>query len=187
MRLHAGQTHRQRHEAKNSTPRSENTTCWSRVVRGSKVSPCAKAPPRSRGRKSGVEIVIECSLYRSAELVFGWSFYRQGNSGDTSSADVFIDAALACSGAQGASPQSSILHCTMETLGSVARAAGGAATANSPMKLGFFRLGFRCLRSIRISGCFCRASNHVSVLSCRGQSARGNWQHPERDSASPFR
>jgi hypothetical protein len=28
-------------------------TRWSRVVRGSKVSPCAKAPPRSRGRKSG--------------------------------------------------------------------------------------------------------------------------------------
>ena len=31
--------------------------------------------------------------YRSAELVFGWSFYRQG-SGDTSSADEFLDAAL---------------------------------------------------------------------------------------------
>ncbi|HYZ72859.1 MAG TPA: serine/threonine-protein kinase, partial [Chthoniobacterales bacterium] len=27
--------------------------------------------------------------YRSAELVFGWSFYRQGTSGDTSSADEF--------------------------------------------------------------------------------------------------
>jgi hypothetical protein len=33
--------------------------------------------------------------YRSAELVFGWSFYRQGNRGDTSSADEFVDAALA--------------------------------------------------------------------------------------------
>src|SRR4029077_1144615 len=33
--------------------------------------------------------------YRSAELVFGWSFYRQGGSGDTSSADEFLDAALA--------------------------------------------------------------------------------------------
>jgi hypothetical protein len=33
--------------------------------------------------------------YRSAELVFGWSFYRQGSSGETSSADEFIDAALA--------------------------------------------------------------------------------------------
>jgi serine/threonine protein kinase/predicted ATPase len=32
--------------------------------------------------------------YRSAELVFGWSFYRQGTSGGTSSADEFIDAAL---------------------------------------------------------------------------------------------
>ena len=32
--------------------------------------------------------------YRSAELVFGWSFYRQGSSGDTSSADEFLDAAL---------------------------------------------------------------------------------------------
>jgi tetratricopeptide (TPR) repeat protein len=32
--------------------------------------------------------------YRSAELVFGWSFYRQGTSGDTSSADEFVDAAL---------------------------------------------------------------------------------------------
>ena len=33
--------------------------------------------------------------YRSAELVFGWSFYRQGSRGDTSSADEFLDAALA--------------------------------------------------------------------------------------------
>jgi hypothetical protein len=33
--------------------------------------------------------------YRSAELVFGWSFYRQGTSGGTSSADEFIDATLA--------------------------------------------------------------------------------------------
>jgi serine/threonine protein kinase len=32
--------------------------------------------------------------YRSAELVFGWSFYRQGSSGGTSSADEFFDAAL---------------------------------------------------------------------------------------------
>jgi serine/threonine protein kinase/tetratricopeptide (TPR) repeat protein len=32
--------------------------------------------------------------YRSAELVFGWSFYRQGTSGDTTSADEFLDAAL---------------------------------------------------------------------------------------------
>jgi tRNA A-37 threonylcarbamoyl transferase component Bud32/tetratricopeptide (TPR) repeat protein len=32
--------------------------------------------------------------YRSAELVFGWSFYRQGTSGDTSSADEFLDATL---------------------------------------------------------------------------------------------
>jgi len=32
--------------------------------------------------------------YRSAELVFGWSFYRQGSSGDTSSADEFLDVAL---------------------------------------------------------------------------------------------
>jgi serine/threonine protein kinase len=32
--------------------------------------------------------------YRSAELVFGWSFYRQGTSGDTSSADEFLDASL---------------------------------------------------------------------------------------------
>jgi serine/threonine protein kinase len=31
---------------------------------------------------------------RSAKLVFGWSFYRQGSSGDTSSADEFVDAAL---------------------------------------------------------------------------------------------
>ncbi len=33
--------------------------------------------------------------YRSAELVFGWSFYRQGTGGGTSSADEFIDSALA--------------------------------------------------------------------------------------------
>jgi serine/threonine protein kinase len=32
--------------------------------------------------------------YRSAELVFGWSFYRQGSSGGASSADEFLDAAL---------------------------------------------------------------------------------------------
>jgi serine/threonine protein kinase/tetratricopeptide (TPR) repeat protein len=32
--------------------------------------------------------------YRSAQRVFGWSFYRQGTSGDTSSADEFLDAAL---------------------------------------------------------------------------------------------
>src|SRR5258705_1039755 len=32
--------------------------------------------------------------YRLAELVFGWSFYKQGSSGETSSADEFLDAAL---------------------------------------------------------------------------------------------
>jgi predicted ATPase len=32
--------------------------------------------------------------YRSAELVFGWSFYRQGTSGGSSSAEEFLDAAL---------------------------------------------------------------------------------------------
>jgi NACHT domain len=32
--------------------------------------------------------------YRSAEFVFGWSFYRQGTSGQSSSADEFLDAAL---------------------------------------------------------------------------------------------
>jgi serine/threonine protein kinase len=32
--------------------------------------------------------------YRSAELVFGWSFYRQGSSEGTASADEFLDAAL---------------------------------------------------------------------------------------------
>ena len=33
--------------------------------------------------------------YRSAELVFGWSFYRQGTTGKSSSADEFLDVALA--------------------------------------------------------------------------------------------
>ena len=33
--------------------------------------------------------------YRSAQLVFGWSFYRQGTDGGTSSAAEFLDAALA--------------------------------------------------------------------------------------------
>jgi len=33
--------------------------------------------------------------YRSAQLVFGWSLYRQGTSGGASSADEFLDAALA--------------------------------------------------------------------------------------------
>jgi hypothetical protein len=37
---------------------------------------------------------VAVQRYRSAELVFGWSFYRQGTSGDTSSADEFLDAAL---------------------------------------------------------------------------------------------
>jgi serine/threonine protein kinase len=32
--------------------------------------------------------------YRSAQLVFGWSFYREGSSGGTSSADEFLDTAL---------------------------------------------------------------------------------------------
>src|SRR5271165_495712 len=32
--------------------------------------------------------------YRSAELIFGWSFYRQGSSGQISSADKFLDVAL---------------------------------------------------------------------------------------------
>jgi len=32
--------------------------------------------------------------YRSAELIFGWSLYRQSSSGETSSADEFLDAAL---------------------------------------------------------------------------------------------
>jgi predicted ATPase len=38
---------------------------------------------------------IAAEHYRSAELVFGWSFYRQGTSGGTFSADAFLDAALA--------------------------------------------------------------------------------------------
>ena len=37
---------------------------------------------------------MAAKYYRAAELVFGWSFYRQGTSGDTSSADEFLDAAL---------------------------------------------------------------------------------------------
>jgi serine/threonine protein kinase len=32
--------------------------------------------------------------YHSAELIFAWSFYRQGSSGDASSADEFLDSAL---------------------------------------------------------------------------------------------
>jgi hypothetical protein len=32
--------------------------------------------------------------YRSAELIFGWSFYRQGSSGETASADEFLDGGL---------------------------------------------------------------------------------------------
>jgi predicted ATPase len=37
---------------------------------------------------------LAAEQYRSAHLVFGWSFYRQGTSGGTSSTDEFIDAAL---------------------------------------------------------------------------------------------
>jgi hypothetical protein len=38
---------------------------------------------------------LAAQRYRSAELVFGWSFYRQGTHRDASSADEFLDAALA--------------------------------------------------------------------------------------------
>src|SRR4029077_15714736 len=37
---------------------------------------------------------IATDQYRSAELVFGWSFYRQGTRGQSASADEFLDAAL---------------------------------------------------------------------------------------------
>jgi Protein kinase domain/NACHT domain len=37
---------------------------------------------------------LAADQYRSADLVFGWSFYRQGTSGVPSSADEFLDAAL---------------------------------------------------------------------------------------------
>jgi Protein kinase domain len=37
---------------------------------------------------------MAATRYRSAELVFGWSFYRQGTSGGTFSADEFLDVAL---------------------------------------------------------------------------------------------
>ena len=37
---------------------------------------------------------IAAEHYRSAELVFGWSLYRQGSIGDTSSGGEFLDAAL---------------------------------------------------------------------------------------------
>jgi TolB-like protein len=37
---------------------------------------------------------IAAEQYRSAEFVFGWSFYRQGTSGRSASADEFLDAAL---------------------------------------------------------------------------------------------
>jgi len=38
---------------------------------------------------------MAAEYYPSAELVFGWSFYSQGTSGQSSSADEFLDAALA--------------------------------------------------------------------------------------------
>jgi predicted ATPase len=37
---------------------------------------------------------LAADQYRFADLVFGWSFYRQGTSGGSSSADEFLDAAL---------------------------------------------------------------------------------------------
>ena len=37
---------------------------------------------------------MAAEYYRSADLVFGWSFYRQGTSAQTSSADEFLEAAL---------------------------------------------------------------------------------------------
>jgi predicted ATPase len=38
--------------------------------------------------------LMAAKRYRSAELVFGWSFYRQGAGGQSASADEFINAAL---------------------------------------------------------------------------------------------
>ena len=38
---------------------------------------------------------LAAEQYRSAQLVFGWSFYRQGTSVGTSTADEFVDATLA--------------------------------------------------------------------------------------------
>jgi Protein kinase domain/NACHT domain len=38
---------------------------------------------------------LAAEQYRSADLIFGWSFYRQGTSGGASSADEFLDVALA--------------------------------------------------------------------------------------------
>ena len=38
--------------------------------------------------------LLAAEQYRSAQLVFGWSFYRQGTRGGSSSADEFLDAAL---------------------------------------------------------------------------------------------
>jgi tetratricopeptide (TPR) repeat protein len=38
---------------------------------------------------------VAAEHYRSAEFVFGWSFYRQGAGGETSSADEFLDTTLA--------------------------------------------------------------------------------------------
>jgi hypothetical protein len=37
---------------------------------------------------------VDAEQYRSAQLVFGWSFYRQGTSGGASSTDEFLDTAL---------------------------------------------------------------------------------------------
>ena len=37
---------------------------------------------------------MAADYYRSAKFVFGWSFYRQGTSGQSSSADEFLEAAL---------------------------------------------------------------------------------------------
>jgi serine/threonine protein kinase len=39
--------------------------------------------------------LVAAEDYRAAELVFGWSFYRQGTSGQSSSADEFLETALA--------------------------------------------------------------------------------------------
>ena len=46
--------------------------------------------------------------YRSAQLVFGWSFYRQGSSGGTSSADEFLDAALTWFGDSGSTDRNGV-------------------------------------------------------------------------------
>jgi hypothetical protein len=81
-------------KARARTPRSagsETRSAAALAMRNRAANPASapRALPRVRSARRWTP-----NPANSAQLVFGWSFYRQGSSGGTSSADEFLDAAL---------------------------------------------------------------------------------------------